>query len=97
MVTVDAVKAVINAVDAVRVDAVREGAVTDGAVRDDVVRDDAVMNDVAMSDATIDVPFIVDVVKLPVNSVDAVNIPPVNVEKFVALIKVAPSIIFDEI
>ena len=41
MVTVDAVKAVINAVDAVRVDAVREGAVTDGAVRDDVVRDDA--------------------------------------------------------
>jgi len=42
MVTVDAVKAVINAVDAVRVDAVREGAVTDGAVRDDVVRDDAV-------------------------------------------------------
>ena len=34
---------------------------------------------------------------LDANSVDAVNIPPVNVEKFVVLMKVPPSNIFVEI
>ena len=58
---------------------------------------DAVRLPVVIVDAVRLLVVIIGDAILDANSVDAVNIPPVNVEKFVVLMKVPPSNIFVEI